>query len=121
MNRVEVLDRVKNLLLLPNTEFATTKQVAEYFEVDVSNIERFATRNKEELESDGYTFTNKSKVLDTLNGHAVQLETVVGKTIVTLDNGDEIIIPNRGLRLFPRRAILRVGMSMTGFVGIRRR
>ena len=30
MNRVEVLEKVKGLLLLPNLEMATTKQVADF-------------------------------------------------------------------------------------------
>ncbi|MGY0213411.1 hypothetical protein [Bacillus cereus] len=38
-----------------------------------------------------------------------------GKVIVTMDNGDEIIIPNRELRIFPRRAILRVGILLSDY------
>ena len=29
----EVLEKVKHLLLIPNTEFATTQQVADFYEV----------------------------------------------------------------------------------------
>ena len=38
VSRVEVLDKVGELLLLPNTEYATTKQVAEYYRVGVKAI-----------------------------------------------------------------------------------
>lgn len=36
--RVEVLDKVKELLLLPQLEMMTAKQVADYYEVDIEAI-----------------------------------------------------------------------------------
>lgn len=112
IGRTEVLDKVKDLLLLPNTEYATTEQVANYYEVEVEAIRKLATRNKDELESDGYKTFRKNNVIKLLNGHDVQLEGSIGKSIVTLEDGSKIDIPNRGLRLFPKRSILRVGMLL---------
>lgn len=37
------------------------------------------------------------------------LESLKGKVIANMENGDEVNVPNRGLRLFPYRAILRGG------------
>src|SRR5690606_31702564 len=37
---------------------------------------------------------------------------VVGKTIITLEDYQKVEVPNRGLRLFPKRAILRIGMLL---------
>lgn len=34
VNRLEVLDKVGGLMMLPNTEYATTRQVAGFFNVD---------------------------------------------------------------------------------------
>ena len=38
ISHYEVLERVKNLLLIPGTEFATVKQVAEFYEVEAETI-----------------------------------------------------------------------------------
>ena len=51
--RVKVLDKVKGLLLIPQTEFATVKQVANFYEVDTRTIERLFSGNRDEIESDG--------------------------------------------------------------------
>ena len=40
------------------------------------------------------------------------LETVKGKVLLTLENGNVLSVPNRGLKVFPRRAILRIGMLL---------
>ncbi|BDR74295.1 hypothetical protein K144316041_p21340 (plasmid) [Clostridium tetani] len=94
IGKVEVLDKVKKLILLPDTEYATKKQVAKYYEVKVDAIESIERRNKEELLSDGY---NKFSSKD--------IKTLIGQV-------DGIKIPNTGMNLFPRRAILRVGMLL---------
>lgn len=109
INRIEVLDRVKKLLLIPQTELATVKQVAEYYEVDVDVIQRIYQRNQDELISDGVKVETTKKFLNEQN---VQLENLVGKSILTFSTGEKLEIPNRGLKIFPKRAILRVGMLL---------
>lgn len=49
IDRVEVLDRVGELILLPNTEYATTEQVAKYFGVAIETIKSTINYNYEEL------------------------------------------------------------------------
>lgn len=51
MNRTEVMDRVGGLLLLPNTELATTQMVAEFYGVPINTIYSLVHDNREELES----------------------------------------------------------------------
>ena len=53
IHRTEVLDRVGELLLLPNTEYATTEQIANYYGVDMSVIRMQISSNREEIMSDG--------------------------------------------------------------------
>lgn len=53
MNHTEVLDRIGGLLLLPNTELATTKQVAEFYGVPINTIYSMIHDNREELEKNG--------------------------------------------------------------------
>lgn len=109
ISHYEVLERVKNLLLIPGTEFATMKQVAEFYDVEVKAIEKVCLRNKDELISDGVKLKSYK---DFLIRQDVGLETVKGKVLLTLENGNVLSVPNRGLKVFPHRAILRIGMLL---------
>lgn len=109
ISHYEVLERVKNLLLIPGMEFATMKQVAEFYEVEVKAIEKVCLRNKDELISDGVELKSYK---DFLIRQDFGLETVKGKVLLTLENGNVLSVPNRGLKVFPRRAILRIGMLL---------
>jgi hypothetical protein len=109
ISHYEVLERVKNLLLIPGMEFATMKQVAEFYDVEVKAIEKVCLRNKDELISDGVELKSYK---DFLIRQDVGLETVKGKVLLTLENGNVLSVPNRGLKVFPRRAILRIGMLL---------
>ena len=56
--RIEVLDKVKQLMFLPGTEFQTVKQVADYYEVGEDAIVAIYSRHSDELLVDG--MCNKS-------------------------------------------------------------
>lgn len=109
MEHCEVLEKVKQLLLLPGTEYATVKQVAEFYGVDEFSVQKICARHKEELKEDG--LCNK-KYSDLSIGHDVQLKTAKGKVTITLQNGTTVEYPTRGAKVFPRRAILRIGMLL---------
>lgn len=87
--------RVKALagFLLPKDFGATTEQVASYFEVGIETIQKVIQRNRTELEENGFKHFSKSEIQ---NGQAVQLAS----------------IPNRGINIFSRRAILNVAMLL---------
>ena len=87
-----VLDRVGQLANLPGTSWATKDQVAEFYKVSIQTLETVIIRNKEEFLSDGYNILNKK---DLENIHFECFE-----------------IPNRGLAIFPRRAVLRAGLLL---------
>lgn len=97
IERVDVLEKVKELLLLPNLEMATTKQVATFYEVGIEAIKSIIKRHRSELESDGITHKRYSEIKEVM----VQDEPI-------LSNG----VSYRGAILFPKRAILRVGMVL---------
>ena len=107
----EVLEKVKELLLIPNTKWATQKQVAEYYEVGEKAIETIYSRHRDELESDGVSLKSYKEFLNIQN-EGLEISYVVGKTIFSFTNGETLTVPNRGLKVFPRRAILRVGMLL---------
>ena len=53
ISNVSVLEKVKDLLLLGDSEFATTQQVADYYEVGLEAIKTLAVNNREELLNNG--------------------------------------------------------------------
>ena len=105
----EVLEKVKKLLLIPELEVMTTEQVADYYEVDYDAVKKVYQRNTDELESDGMHI---EKMETFLKGQNVSIQKERNKAILTYDNGITFSVTNRGLKVFPRRAILRVGMLL---------
>jgi uncharacterized coiled-coil DUF342 family protein len=89
---ISVLDKVSHLDTLEQTEFATFKQVCEFFQVPPQAIKSLVFDHKEELLLDGYKVFLKKELQKFLKG--------------TFE------IPNRGLALFPRRAVLRIAMLL---------
>ena len=88
------MQMVKELLLLDGTELATTEMVATYYNVGLEAIQSLIKDNREELVSNGFRLYKRSEILNVLKGQL------------------EISIPNRGMNLFTKRAILNVGMLL---------
>lgn len=107
--RYDVLEKVKELLLIPGTEVMSAQKVAEYYEVGKEAIEAIYTRHIDELNSDG-VYVRKYNEFSNLQYES--LKTAKGKVILTFKNGEILVYPTRGLKVFPRRAILRVGMLL---------
>lgn len=93
IGRIEVLDKVKELILLPNTEFATTEQVADYFEVPETTIKEQLQNNKDEFDKDGYNVLVKEEL-----------------KVIKITCG--IKSRAKSLAIFPKRAILRMAMLL---------
>lgn len=93
IERTEVLDKVKELLLLPNTEYATTQQVAIYFEVPETTIKEQLQNNKDEFVSDGYRVLFENEL----------------KNIKNISN---LKSRAKSLAVFPKRAMLRMAMLL---------
>lgn len=96
MDRLEVLAKVKSLILLPNTEIMNTKTLAEYYEVGEEAIKTIYSRNRKELEDNG---------ANTLRGTELrQLKTEV-QDATLLGRANAVTI-------FSIRAVLNVGMLL---------
>ena len=106
----EVLERVKELLLLPDTDLMSINQVADYYEVSTDYVKALYGSNREEIDSDG------TKILprDFYDGSVKNPTSVKEQTKVTytFDDGQVISINNRGLKAFSKRAVLRIGMIL---------
>ena len=104
LDRIDVLEKVGTLLLLPSTEFATAQQVATFFEVNLETIQKLIQRNKEELVNSG---------LISLKGQQLK---ELKETIEKLEFGamDIKSIPKKVtiLTVLPKRAILNIGMLL---------
>lgn len=90
--RVDVLDKVKVLRTLPDDLHVTTESVAEFYEVDREAIATLVKRNRDEFEDDGYAVMVRSVFEERFK---VNLSTQSAR-----------------VALFPRRAVLRVGMLL---------
>ena len=93
--RVDVLDKVKALALLPDGMHATTDIVAAYYEVGPDAIESVVRRYREELTENG---------METLRGDALRsFNETAGLAVSSRRNS---------LRVFTRRTILNVGQLL---------
>lgn len=100
MNRVEVLEKVKGLLLLPNLEMATTKQVADFYEVNQNTLRQLIKERRDELEQDGLHYKKYAEIK------------ALGNLTSKMEELTALGISRVGVNVFPRRAILRVGMLL---------
>lgn len=108
ISRVEVLDKVGKLLLLPNAEYATTEQVANYYEVGIEAVRKLFQRNKEELVHNGAITLGANKIVDDI----LRVDKMsIHKTKSGVLIGDNKLNYRSNL-LFSKRAILNVGMLL---------
>jgi hypothetical protein len=97
--RVEVLDKVKALLLLPDGVHVTAKTAAEYFEVEYEALHKVVQRHREELESNG---------LVVLRGSALA---AFERDNMSLSNKSYPQVRSN-LTVLPRRAVLNLAMLL---------
>lgn len=91
-DRVGVLDKVGVLRTLPDDMHVTTEMAAEFYGVDRETVLTVVKRNREEFEDDGYRVVTRSAFQETFK-----------MTVSSSANS---------FALFPRRAVLRVGMLL---------
>jgi len=96
-DRTDMLDKVGVLRALPDNFNSTTAMVAEFYEVSSDVIRQAVKRNREEIDGDGFRVIGRSEVGDRLSLTPEEL-------------GMPRTTPS--LSLFPRRAVLRIGMLL---------
>ena len=97
IHRVDVLDKVKQIITLPDG-YVESKKVAEYYEVNPSNLRMLLMKNRAEFEEDGVI---------TLTGKEFQeyKNKLLASFSITLSAKSNIT-------LYTRRGILRMGMLL---------
>lgn len=140
IEHIEVLGKIKQYLTVPGTELLTLNQVAEFYEVPFWTLQTCYKTHSQEVDMDGVvTVTPKSykeifnkqssdngegenlnclnptikKILNAQPLVIKNLEQLNGKLVVHVDDNTQIVIPNRGIKMFPKRAVLRIGMLLT--------
>lgn len=115
VDRVEVLQRVKALMLIPQMECMTLKQIAKYYEVNEDTVQKCYQRNAAEINGDGFKRAipkDFKKIFNETLCPNKDFKQEHGKAIVKLSDEVTLVIPNRGVILFPKRAIMRFGMLL---------
>lgn len=110
--RTEVLDKVKKLLLIPEMNRMTIRQVADYYEVDIDTLKKCCKRNKDEIILDGVVTKTPRVFKDLLKGQDVSLVQNQTNLVIQIDDNTRLEIPNRGIKCFSKRAVLRIGMLL---------
>lgn len=86
---------------MPKLDMMTTQQVADYYEVSFDSVKKCYQRNRAEIDEDG----TKISTPTFLKGHFVPIETKRGKTVFKIAESITLEVPNRGIRMFSKRAI----------------
>jgi len=98
VGRTNVLERVKDLALLPGTELATSAQVANFYGIDNNAIRSLVYLYRDELESDGMHFLKYNEIKESID------------LTPNLKEMNALGINRAGTNVFTKRAILRLGM-----------
>lgn len=106
-NRVEVLDKVKELLMFAKWDVMTVQQVSDYYEVFDEVIKKTIQRNKSELLEDGLLSLSGKEIKEKLERD--NLSPTKHRGYFEIDGQKFAYKVNY---LLPRRAILRVGMLL---------
>lgn len=96
-DRTDVLDKVGAFRTLPDGMHLSTEMVCAFYGSDREAVLKLVQRNRDELDSDGFRIVRRSEVVDILSM-----------------TPDELGMPRTApsMSLFPRRAVLRVGMLL---------
>lgn len=115
IDRIDVLDKVKRLLMIPSMELMTMRQVAEYYEVPLKTVETCYRNHMEEISTDGVTIKKPREIeekFNSLENKELNFKRVRGGIVVEITDKVSFVIPNVGCRMFSKRAVLRFGMLL---------
>ena len=111
IDRIDVLNKVKELFLIPKLEMMNIRMVADFYEVDTHTINRVYDRHWEEIISDGVKMIKISELMSSEHHVHLTRKPKDNAYYVTLNNGKEIRM-NAKTTYFSPRAVLRIGMLL---------
>ncbi|WP_340032529.1 hypothetical protein NSQ20_11735 [Paenibacillus sp. FSL K6-1122] len=95
VRRVEVLDKIKELVMLPDNKHVTVKMIADYYEVDKNVIEQIIKKHRDEFDEDGARYLRGQEAVD-----------------FNTENNSVLRIPRKMVNVYNRRSVLRIGMLL---------
>ena len=92
----------------------TIRQVSDYYEVPVETIRGLYKDNRDEFVSDGAIKHSIGEIKNSIGGLPTirKISNRKGVMEIEIDENTKVLIPNTGVILFPKRAVLRVGMLL---------
>lgn len=116
LDRLDVLDKVKPLKQEVELGIFTREEIADYFDTDVNTIKKYTLKHNEELRNNGLKHYTREEMLEVVGKVATLKEMVDNKTtkgITTITvKGIDVVIPNRGVRMFDKKAVLNLALLM---------
>ena len=112
IGRLEVLDRVKNLFLVPELTMATTDHVAAFYEVEPKVIQTVYLRHKDEMEQDGVIVVKPSSFKCRHAVGTYEIQQIRAMTHYVTQDGNTFSLNGNGTRCYSKRAVLRIGMLL---------
>lgn len=113
IDRIDVLDEIGCIELLPNTNLSTTKQVADFYGVNADAVRMLILNFRELLRKDGFKTCGANEIIEIMNNESPEnkIKLSKGKGGYYLDG--EFLIPYCKSGVFTKQAVLRVGMMLT--------
>ena len=111
VKRLDVLDDVKKIIIIPKLGKLPVRQVADFFGVSQDTINKCYYANRGEIDSDGVEFLTRKNLLFRL-GDDFPIKNRKGSFEIQLDENTTWIIPNTNNKFFSKRAVLRIAMLL---------
>ena len=111
IDRLDILEKVKALLLIPEVNLMSTGMVAKFFDVPVATIKTVYLRNKDEIDSDGVKTLSSKDLREWIQNEAIHLNGSSG-VIITATDGTKYNLSHRDAVYFPPRSIVRLSMML---------
>ena len=102
VERVEVLEQVKEILTLGTTDFVTVELAAQYYEVDKNTIEEIMQKHWDEIYSNGLRYYSNKELRKILN----PVKNTKSGQILPFK------VSPKGLLLIPRKSLLKIGVLL---------
>ena len=106
IDRIDVLNKVKELFLIPKLEMMSLQMVADFYEVTTTVINTLYIRHKEEIDTDGVSKKSLYQIREACFAQDVQGNSEVkivsgkrGHTTIVFGT-KEIVFPNSGGKFF---------------------
>ena len=110
-NNIHILESVKDILTIANTDLITVQMGADYYEVGLEAINSLIKNNRDELIENGLKIYKKKDFLKEIKSLRNDKQ-MNGKSILTFNDGYELVFPNRGMYLMSKRTLAYIGLIL---------